>query len=148
MRTRYLLSCATWTVAVGLVVPLNAQHTTSDTPDMLPAQVLLDRAGFSPGEIDGCGGPNTKRAIEAFERENNTTLAETLGAATAPPTMTYTITAEDAATPTVSSIPDDMMEKARLNRLAGSTSVSPTTAFTARRSPGPWATPRHMAVCA
>ena len=36
--------------------------------DMLPTQVLLDRAGFSPGEIDGRDGRNTQTAIGAFEK--------------------------------------------------------------------------------
>ena len=84
---------------------------------MLAAQVLVDRAGFSPGEIDGRGGRNTQAAISAFERETRTTVADALAAATEPSTLTYTITAEDAASPLTPVIPEDMMEKAKLKRL-------------------------------
>jgi lipoprotein-anchoring transpeptidase ErfK/SrfK len=83
---------------------------------MLATQVLLDRAGFSPGEIDGRGGPNTQRAIDAYEREAKTTIADALSANQSP-TITYTITPEDAAAPTTDAIPEDMMEKAKLKRL-------------------------------
>ena len=86
-------------------------------PDMMATQVLLDRAGFSPGEIDGRGGRNTQSAIRAFEAANKTTVAEALAAASEPATIRYTITAEDAAAPLVPSIPEDMMEKAKLTRL-------------------------------
>ena len=86
-------------------------------PDMMTIQVLLDRAGFSPGEIDGRGGRNTQTAIRAFEAANKTTIAEALAAASEPATIRYTITAEDASAPFVPSIPEDMMEKAKLKRL-------------------------------
>src|SRR5688572_24081532 len=38
---------------------------------VLKLQVLLDRAGFSPGIIDGVEGPNFEIALKAFERKAN-----------------------------------------------------------------------------
>jgi lipoprotein-anchoring transpeptidase ErfK/SrfK len=95
-----------------------APHRVAPARDMLAAQVLVDRAGFSPGEIDGRGGANTDRAIEAYERATGSRVGDLAVAAPEPPTITYTITREDAAVPLVSRIPQDMMAKARLRRLA------------------------------
>ncbi len=101
-------------VTLGAVTSLAQKRAA---PDLLATQVLLDRAGFSSGEIDGRGGRNTQAAISAFERETRTTVTDALAAATEPATVTYAISTEDAAAPLTPVIPEDMMEKAKLKRL-------------------------------
>ena len=76
----------------------------------LQQQVMLDRAGFSPGVIDGRGGSNTDRAFAVFQQHG------THAAPPVEPLSQYRITPEDAAGPYVP-IPEDMMEKAGLPAL-------------------------------
>lgn len=120
MRPRALTIAATTAIVLtisGMGLPIAAQKLTSEGPDMLALQVMLDRARFSPGEIDGKGGPNTTRAIAAFEKARGTTVATALAASTDEAVVSYTISGDDEAGP-FTTIPEDMMEKAKLKRLS------------------------------
>jgi lipoprotein-anchoring transpeptidase ErfK/SrfK len=76
----------------------------------LALQVALDRAGFSPGEIDAAPGRNTDEALGAYRAANG-------GAdPSAPPLTTYTISEEDVAGP-FAAIPEEMRDKAKLPSL-------------------------------
>jgi lipoprotein-anchoring transpeptidase ErfK/SrfK len=105
----------------GVERPIAAQVAPAESDRILAVQVLLDRARFSPGEIDGTAGKNTTRAIEGFERATGGSVSDALATA-GPPTVSYTIGDEDGSGPFLASVPDDMMEKAKLPHL-GYTSV-------------------------
>lgn len=101
---------------MGAAMPGNAA--------MLRAQVLLDRAHYSPGEIDGGFGSNTRNAISGFQRSRNLPISGELDDATwaalntdsADVLVPYVLTAEDVDGP-FNPIPADMIEKSRLDAL-------------------------------
>src|SRR4051812_47282331 len=51
-------------------------------PRVVRAQILLDRARFSPGEIDGVYGEDMKTAIRGFQDSRQLPLTGTVDAAT------------------------------------------------------------------
>ena len=109
--------------AVNAAQPSNAGDAT------LRAQILLDRAHFSPGEIDGVSGSSNRRALSGFQARNGLAVTgaldmptwEALDRDTQPVLTNYTLTDADVAGPFVT-LPSDMMEKAKLPAL-GYTSV-------------------------
>lgn len=91
---------------------------------VLRAQVLLDRAHFSSGEIDAATGSNLKAAIAGFQKARGIDGDGSLNAATwaalnADPSealISYTLTDADVAGP-FQPIPEDMAAKAKLPSL-------------------------------
>ncbi|MBY5357502.1 murein L,D-transpeptidase [Rhizobium leguminosarum] len=102
-------------------------------PAIVRLQVLLDRAGSSPGVIDGHYGENVNKAVAGFEAMNNLPVDGRLdpevvsrlegnAPIVAPIVESHVVSADDAAD-LVDKIPEDYGEKAKMQSL-GYTSVA------------------------
>ncbi len=144
IRVAKLLSCAAFGlpfIPVANAQTMPQQHTTtaaasialSSLPgraflgkrsrEVLAAQVMLDRAHFSPGVIDGLSGGNTARAVKAWQRSKNMEptglvdaafLASLGGSGQEPVVMRYTLSEADVSGP-FGELPDRMEAMAELD---------------------------------
>lgn len=116
-----VLSAAAANKAAGNPILISSSQRSAA---VVRAQVLLDRAHFSPGEIDGRFGGTMRGAMSAFNLSRNTKAGARVTAATwkalnldtAPVIVPYTLTAEDLAGP-FTPIPEDIAGKAKLPAL-------------------------------
>ncbi|MEH6434418.1 L,D-transpeptidase family protein [Massilia sp. DD77] len=108
--------------------PANAKQAQFER--LLRAQVLLDRAHFSPGEIDGAYGSNMRQALNSFQAARKLPVTGKLDEATwnalnadnSPTLLTYTLVEADVAGP-FRPVPEDMMAKASLPALGYASAV-------------------------
>lgn len=98
--------------------------------EILITQVLLDRAGHSPGVFDGTWGSNSRRAVAAFERANGLTVdgeidsevsARLRSGADTDVMQEYVIEAGDIDR--LIDVPDTMTEQSKLEHLGFETSL-------------------------
>jgi lipoprotein-anchoring transpeptidase ErfK/SrfK len=92
----------------------NTRPGHSFDPVVLKAQVLLDRARFSPGEIDGRPGENFRKALVAFAQSQGLSsngnlsqeLWDKLTVTSGTPVLTeYTLTGDDVKGPFLKKLP-------------------------------------------
>lgn len=91
---------------------------------MVRAQILLDRAHFSPGEVDGRDGENLRLAISGFQTNRGLPVTGTLDEPTwkalnedrSEVLVSYTVASEDVKGP-FRKIPEGMEQKAKLPAL-------------------------------
>ena len=108
-------------------VPLPKKSSKMAVPEVVKAEILLDRARFSPGSIDGIDGDNFRKALRAYQARMNLPVSGVLDQATwtaltsrdrAPVVVERSITAQDERGPFVKTIPGAFEKQAALKRLA------------------------------
>lgn len=95
------------------------------TPAGVRLQVLLDRAHFSPGEIDGKFGENAKKALRAYAEAQQLPSSDAwtedvwraLQADDRPVMTTYTIAQQDVAGPFLRKLPSKLEDMKGIPRL-------------------------------
>jgi len=112
----------------GVAAAQETRPAVESHDTVLAAQVMLDVAGFSAGEIDGRAGRNFGRAVAAFQRSRGLTVSARLDEATRarlqdefmrrPAVVTYTLSDADLAGPFQPNIPTDLVEQSKLPSLA------------------------------
>jgi lipoprotein-anchoring transpeptidase ErfK/SrfK len=124
-----LLSSISFSSTAAL--PVGSLSDQANDPEMrkgiaglLRAQVLLDRANFSPGEIDGVAGSNQRRALRGYQQARGLKVTgeldeptwRSLNEGAAAVVATYTLTAEDVGQ-SFAPLPDDMMAQSEMPQL-------------------------------
>ena len=140
MKPHRFVRAATVVLSTVLAAPLFSSslveqiaataHTAAISPgstgsDVVRAQILLDRARFSPGEIDGVYGEDLGIAVKGFQEKHglkatgivDNALWKLLETSRIPLLVSYTITAADERGP-FEKIPKDVKEQAKLKSMA------------------------------
>ena len=106
------------------------RRAPSYDPALLRLEVLLDRAGFSPGAIDGRQGTNLKHAIGAYAQAhglasdgapNQQIWGQLTSADSGPVVQAYRITQDDEAGPFIGTPPKNYEALSKLPALSYST---------------------------